>query len=186
MWDFFRQPSLYGREILTHGGRRGPARAYYLPSLSAMQLFLPAEAPDGASAHRPRHQIYSHEADWGPCWTSSFRPLAELFETVGNLCLSVCCTKTHHLSGSKLQVLRLGIFEPDHCLFQVFGMSELPGWSCASTKWPDCRACNVGQQPGFVQQLQKYCLGAAGSKSLKPWGSSSSKSDCMSEHLGTA
>ncbi|KAK9831111.1 hypothetical protein WJX74_003657 [Apatococcus lobatus] len=80
VWRFFQQPSLYGQEIITQGGKRGPARAYYLPSLSAMQLFLPTEAHDGTSAHRPRHQIYSHEAEWGPGWSSCFRPLAELFE----------------------------------------------------------------------------------------------------------
>lgn len=83
VWEFFHQPGLYGQEVVTEGGRRGPARAYYLPSLSAMQLFLPAKAHDGVSAHRPRHQLYSHDADWGPCWSTTFRPLAEMFETVG-------------------------------------------------------------------------------------------------------
>lgn len=82
VWEFFRRSGLYGQEIATHGGKRGPACAYYLPSLSAMQLFLPAEAHDGIPAHRPHHQLYSHEADWGHGWSSCFRPLAELFETV--------------------------------------------------------------------------------------------------------
>ncbi len=82
MWAFFDRPSMYGQEIATQGGKRGPARAYYLPSLSAMQLFLPAEAPNSSDSSRPLHQIYCREADWGPGWSQHMRPLAEFFEHV--------------------------------------------------------------------------------------------------------
>ena len=88
VWEFFRKPSLYGQEILTQGGKRGPSRAFYLPSLSAMQLFLPAEAHEASGSDRPRHQIYSHEADWGPGWSPHMRPLAELFEQVSPCVIS--------------------------------------------------------------------------------------------------
>ncbi|KAK9848493.1 hypothetical protein WJX84_003196 [Apatococcus fuscideae] len=80
VWEFFRQPSLYGQEVMTLGGKRGLSQAYYLPSMSAMQLFLPAGAHEGIGAHRPPYQLYSHEADWGPRWSPHMRPLAELFE----------------------------------------------------------------------------------------------------------
>ena len=65
---------------MTLGGKRGLSQAYYLPSMSAMQLFLPAGAHEGIGAHRPPYQLYSHEADWGPRWSPHMRPLAELFE----------------------------------------------------------------------------------------------------------
>ena len=41
MWQWFLEPSLYGTEVLTLGGSRGPSVSYYVPYLSAMQLLLP-------------------------------------------------------------------------------------------------------------------------------------------------
>lgn len=38
-----------GCEVSTIGGPRGPATAYYLPYLSAVQLFVPATADDEAA-----------------------------------------------------------------------------------------------------------------------------------------
>ena len=44
--------STYGKEVYTLGGSRGPSLAYFVPSLSAMQLFLPARRESaGASQH---------------------------------------------------------------------------------------------------------------------------------------
>jgi hypothetical protein len=39
LWRWFEGPSIVGREVATLGGPRGPASAYYLPYLSAVQLF---------------------------------------------------------------------------------------------------------------------------------------------------
>ena len=39
LWQFYLEPSLYGREVPTAGGARGPGRAYYVPMLSGLQLF---------------------------------------------------------------------------------------------------------------------------------------------------
>lgn len=41
VWQWFLEPSLYGTEVLTLGGSRGPSVSYYVPYLSAMQLLLP-------------------------------------------------------------------------------------------------------------------------------------------------
>eukprot|EP01026_Neomeris_dumetosa_P044489 TRINITY_DN3752_c0_g1_i4.p1 TRINITY_DN3752_c0_g1~~TRINITY_DN3752_c0_g1_i4.p1 ORF type:complete len:484 (-),score=69.89 TRINITY_DN3752_c0_g1_i4:1072-2316(-) len=46
LWEFYHQPSLYGREVFTAGGNRGASLAYYVPYLSAVQLFLSATPKD--------------------------------------------------------------------------------------------------------------------------------------------
>jgi hypothetical protein len=43
-WAHYEAASCYGREVATQGGPRGPSRAYFVPSLSAVQLLLPAPA----------------------------------------------------------------------------------------------------------------------------------------------
>lgn len=42
----FEQPSLHGLPVPTHHGGRGRSTAYYLPSLSAMRLFVAATSKD--------------------------------------------------------------------------------------------------------------------------------------------
>lgn len=41
MWSFYEEASVFGKEVHTTGGSRGPSRAFFVPSLSAMQLFVP-------------------------------------------------------------------------------------------------------------------------------------------------
>ena len=41
MWRFYQEASLYGREVYCLGGQRGPSLCYFVPYLSAMQLFTP-------------------------------------------------------------------------------------------------------------------------------------------------
>ncbi len=43
LWQWYLEPSLYGTEVLTMGGSRGPSVSYYVPYLSAMQLLLPLD-----------------------------------------------------------------------------------------------------------------------------------------------
>ena len=50
VWQFYLEPSLYGREVPTAGGARGPGRAYYVPMLSGMQLFRSMASQDEAAA----------------------------------------------------------------------------------------------------------------------------------------
>ena len=38
-----REASVFGKEVHTTGGSRGSSRAFFVPSLSAMQLFVPAD-----------------------------------------------------------------------------------------------------------------------------------------------
>lgn len=51
VWDLFLEPSLWGTPVTTMGGPRGTSTAYYVPFMSAMQLFTtvadvgPAAAP---------------------------------------------------------------------------------------------------------------------------------------------
>ena len=47
LWSFYDEASVFGKEVHTTGGSRGPSRAFFVPSLSAMQLFMPADG----SAH---------------------------------------------------------------------------------------------------------------------------------------
>ncbi len=56
VWSFYDEASIYGKEVFTMGGGRGPSLAYYVPSLSAMQLFLPVH-PEAAHAHAAS-QVY--------------------------------------------------------------------------------------------------------------------------------
>lgn len=42
VWDWFRESSLFGREVPTENAPLGASRAYFVPLLSAMKLFLPA------------------------------------------------------------------------------------------------------------------------------------------------
>lgn len=52
VWRFYTGPSLFGQEVVTLGGPRGPAASYYLPYLSAVQLFAPAPArEEGGVGH---------------------------------------------------------------------------------------------------------------------------------------
>mmetsp|Transcript_28443 Transcript_28443/g.73206 ORF Transcript_28443/g.73206 Transcript_28443/m.73206 type:complete len:1057 (-) Transcript_28443:1360-4530(-) len=46
VWRFYHDPSLHGREVYTLGGARGPSVSYFVPYLSAMQLFTPASPKD--------------------------------------------------------------------------------------------------------------------------------------------
>lgn len=46
---------MYGTEIVTLGGSRGPSVSYYVPYLSAMQLLLPLP-PAAAAPHVPQQE----------------------------------------------------------------------------------------------------------------------------------
>jgi hypothetical protein len=46
LWRWYEEPSTVGREVATIGGPRGPATAYFLPYLSAVQLLVPASSDD--------------------------------------------------------------------------------------------------------------------------------------------
>ncbi|PSC70934.1 MATE efflux family isoform A [Micractinium conductrix] len=49
LWRWYERPSTFGCEVATIGGPRGPATAYYLPFLSAVQLLAPVSAADEAA-----------------------------------------------------------------------------------------------------------------------------------------
>ncbi|KAG1679484.1 hypothetical protein FOA52_011083 [Chlamydomonas sp. UWO 241] len=49
VWRFFEDHSVYGREVYTLGGARGPSMCYFVPYLSAIQLFEPADPPAGSA-----------------------------------------------------------------------------------------------------------------------------------------
>ena len=44
LWGFYEEASVFGKEVHTTGGSRGSSRAFFVPSLSAMQLFVPADS----------------------------------------------------------------------------------------------------------------------------------------------
>ncbi|GAX76531.1 hypothetical protein CEUSTIGMA_g3977.t1 [Chlamydomonas eustigma] len=46
VWRFYAESSLFGREVYAVGGQRGPSLCYFVPYLSAMQLFTPASPKD--------------------------------------------------------------------------------------------------------------------------------------------
>ena len=86
-WQSFYHASLFGKEVLTLGGSRGGSLAYYVPSLSAMQLFLPAAAPGG---YQPRllYEVQGPKGATGPKELRLddsprvVRPLFEYFDNV--------------------------------------------------------------------------------------------------------
>ena len=51
LWSFYDEASVFGREVQTTGGGRGPSRAFFVPSLSTMQLFMPADGSAQSSAN---------------------------------------------------------------------------------------------------------------------------------------
>jgi len=59
LWQWYLEPSLYGTEVLTMGGSRGPSVSYYVPYLSAMQLLLPL---DNNAASQPQSAAAIHSA----------------------------------------------------------------------------------------------------------------------------
>ena len=59
LWQWYLEPSLYGTEVLTMGGSRGPSVSYYVPYLSAMQLLLPL---DHNAASQPQPAAAGHSA----------------------------------------------------------------------------------------------------------------------------
>lgn len=46
LWAFYIEASVYGQEVFTCGGARGPAHAYFVPLLSGLQLFASVAAGD--------------------------------------------------------------------------------------------------------------------------------------------
>ena len=50
LWSFYEAASVFGKEVHTTGGSRGPSRAFFVPSLSAMQLFAPADSSAQSSS----------------------------------------------------------------------------------------------------------------------------------------
>lgn len=61
IWEWFLEPSLFGTEVLTLGGSRGPSVSYYVPYLSAMQLLLPT-VPRATTPVRPSRAQAGSEA----------------------------------------------------------------------------------------------------------------------------
>ena len=61
VWRFFEEASSYGREVYTRNGRRGPALAYYTPTLSAIRVLLPCAS---ASRCAPLCMPSSQELQW--------------------------------------------------------------------------------------------------------------------------
>lgn len=55
LWSFYGDASVFGKGIYTTGGSRGPSRAFFVPSLSAMQLFTFADHSAGQSG--PLHML---------------------------------------------------------------------------------------------------------------------------------
>lgn len=51
LWAFYLEASVYGQEVFTCGGARGPAHAYFVPLLSGLQLF--ASVPPGEMGEMP-------------------------------------------------------------------------------------------------------------------------------------
>ena len=96
LWRWYEQPSTVGREVATIGGPRGPATAYFLPYLSAVQLLVPAsngdaEALAAAAAAAPVSPEAAPAAAAAPAqllsypggldsWPESMRPLVQWSE----------------------------------------------------------------------------------------------------------
>lgn len=100
LWRWYEEPSTVGREVATIGGPRGPATAYFLPYLSAVQLLVPASSDDAealaagaaaAAAAAPLSPAEAAAAAAAPAqllsypggldsWPESMRPLVQWSE----------------------------------------------------------------------------------------------------------
>ena len=58
VWSFYSEPSLYGREVYTLGGVRGPSLCYFVPYLSAMQLFTLESPKKGSRDSRYEGELH--------------------------------------------------------------------------------------------------------------------------------
>ena len=67
VWQFFEEASSYGREVYTRKGRRGPALAYYMPTLSAIRVLLPCASANRCAPLRSTQELR---------WIARFRPPA--------------------------------------------------------------------------------------------------------------
>eukprot|EP01025_Chloroclados_australasicus_P000110 TRINITY_DN10051_c0_g1_i8.p2 TRINITY_DN10051_c0_g1~~TRINITY_DN10051_c0_g1_i8.p2 ORF type:complete len:146 (-),score=8.19 TRINITY_DN10051_c0_g1_i8:100-537(-) len=97
LWKFYEAPSYYGQEIFTLGGSRGPSEAYYLPYLSAIQLFIPASDTDQNS----RKRVYTCEEPpegFSPLYSCLFRRLTPT-KIVAN-----GCTRARNLRKASLRI----------------------------------------------------------------------------------
>ncbi len=72
VWRFYQEPSLYGREVYTLGGTRGPSWSYFVPYLSAMQLFVPSSPKDPGT-----NRLYISDMEG---WPKHMHLLFEYFE----------------------------------------------------------------------------------------------------------
>lgn len=70
IWKWFLEPSLYGTEVLTLGGSRGPSVSYYVPYLSAVQLLLPVPAQQ----HAPQQPDAKHGTETQVTASASEQP----------------------------------------------------------------------------------------------------------------
>ncbi len=61
LWQWYLEPSLYGTEVLTMGGSRGPSVSYYVPYLSAMQLLLPLDHNASSQPAAASHSAQMHQ-----------------------------------------------------------------------------------------------------------------------------
>jgi hypothetical protein len=72
VWRFYQEPSLYGREVYTLGGTRGPSWSYFVPYLSAVQLFVPTGPKDPGT-----NRLYISDIEG---WPKHMHLLFEYFE----------------------------------------------------------------------------------------------------------
>ncbi|GMH45315.1 hypothetical protein BSKO_13272 [Bryopsis sp. KO-2023] len=75
VWSFYYEPSMFGREVYIHGGMRGPSLAYFLPYLSAVQIFTPTDVST-YSSHSDR--MYMCDIQY---WPKYMRLHFEQFES---------------------------------------------------------------------------------------------------------
>eukprot|EP00798_Chlamydomonas_sp_ICE-L_P015679 gene15679-21784_t len=64
VWRFYLEPSIYGREVYTLGGSRGPSLCYFVPYLSAIQLFTPTTPRDVPTGEESRKLYVSDTEGW--------------------------------------------------------------------------------------------------------------------------
>ena len=75
VWRFYAEPSMVGREVATLGGARGPSAAYFVPYLSAMQLFTFSD-----DSHDPDLPLFMCSSGGGAGWPRLMRLLSQHVE----------------------------------------------------------------------------------------------------------
>lgn len=144
VWSFYEQPSAFGLECLTLGGPGGPSNCYFVPFLSALQLFEPV-----ASVNKTENKEYENSIAHS---TNDNRN-----NTADTSCTDVTATTTTKDDSTATEESNAA----EDIFFYPQGLDSWPSimHRCFSWSVDD----HVAERVPFTEQLEELCddLGSA-------------------------